>query len=62
MVRDRKPESTAEKYIELDEDLWPDDSIEVVEEPGVPAAPAPVPALPGGDAEMPAPFEYPFDD
>ena len=64
LLRDTKPDEEGE-YVEMIKALWPD---HVPEEPE-PAAEAqviepsqPMGAIPGGEAPMPAAFEYPFED
>lgn len=64
-MRDSKKGESGE-YVELDKGLWPEDVV------AAPEAAAPeVAVAAGGDvemgdeeemAEMPAPFEYPFED
>ena len=66
LLRDTKPEEEG-TYIELDKNLWPDVQPEpertpTPEEAGMAVDTGVMGELPGGDADMPAPFEYPFDD
>lgn len=68
VLRDQKPElaSSEPTYIELDAQLWPDDVNATTEQPAPPAQ-TQVPTQTrsvdiGEEAEMPAPFEYPFED